>query len=102
MKVCVYGAGAVGGHIAARLAAGDTDISLGARGEQLSAIRQRGLVEETHDGRLLSYPVVTDRSDDLGPQDVVIFAVKAPAIAESISSLLSHDGLALFVINGTP
>ncbi|MDT0321911.1 ketopantoate reductase family protein [Streptomyces millisiae] len=105
MKICVYGAGAVGGHIAGRLAGGRAEVSLIARGEQLAAIRQHGLRVETRDGELVSHPVATDRPGDLEPQDVVIVAVKAPAlptIAEHVGSLLHQDGLALFVTNGIP
>ena len=106
MKICVYGAGAVGGHIAGRLAAaGQTEISLIARGEQLAAIRQNGLRVETREGTVVSRPVATDRPADLGPQDIVIVAVKAPAlpgIAEHIGSLLHKDSLVLFVMNGIP
>jgi 2-dehydropantoate 2-reductase len=106
MKVCIYGAGAVGGHIAGRLgAAGRAEVSLIARGEQLAAVRQNGLRVETRDGVLVSHPSATDRPGELEPQDVVIVAVKAPAlpaIAEHIGSLLHQDGLALFILNGIP
>jgi 2-dehydropantoate 2-reductase len=56
MKVCIYGAGAVGGHLGARLAAaGQHEISVIARGPQLAAIKQRGLTvsrgDEVHSGR---------------------------------------------------
>ncbi|MET3934693.1 2-dehydropantoate 2-reductase [Arthrobacter sp. OAP107] len=105
MKICIYGAGAVGGHIAGRLAGSGAEVSLIARGEQLAAIRQNGLRVETRDGTLLSYPVATDRPSDLGPQDVVIVTVKAPAlptIAEGINSLLHENSLVLFVMNGIP
>jgi 2-dehydropantoate 2-reductase len=105
MKICVYGAGAVGGHIAGRLAAGHAEVSLIARGEQLAAIRQHGLRVETRDGKLVSHPVATNQPGDLEPQDIVIVAVKAPAlpaIAEHIGSLLRQDSLALFVMNGIP
>ncbi|WP_190814819.1 ketopantoate reductase family protein [Saccharopolyspora pogona] len=105
MKICVYGAGAVGGHLAGRLAASQAEVSLIARGEQLAAIQRHGLRVETRDGELVSHPVATDRPGDLEPQDIVIVAVKAPAlptIAEHIGSLLRQDGLALFVMNGIP
>lgn len=105
MKICIYGAGAVGGHIAGRLAGSHAEVSLIARGEQLAAIRQNGLRVETRDGTLVSHPVATDRPGDLEPQDIVIVAVKAPAlptIAEDLSSLLHEDSLVLFVMNGVP
>jgi 2-dehydropantoate 2-reductase len=106
MKVCVYGAGAVGGHIAGRLGAtGAAEVSVIARGSQLTAITQDGLRVETQDGVLVSHPSATDRPGDLEPQDVVVVAVKAPAlpaIAGHLGALLHPDGLALFVLNGIP
>lgn len=105
MKICVYGAGAVGGHIAGRLASSSAVVSLIARGESLAAIRENGLRVETRDGTLLSHPLATDRPEQLGPQDVVVVAVKAPAlpsVAEKLAPLLASDGLVLFVTNGVP
>lgn len=105
MKICVYGAGAVGGQIAGRLAEGQTEVSVIERGPQLEAIRAHGLRVETHERTLTSQPVATDQPDDLEPQDVVIVAVKAPilpSIAEGVSSLLHQDSLVLFVGNGLP
>jgi 2-dehydropantoate 2-reductase len=105
MKICVYGAGAVGGHIAGRLAAGQTEVSVIERGEQLDAIRKHGLRVETRERELVSHPFVTDRPDDLESQDVVIVAVKAPIlprIAEGVGSLLHQDSLVLVVGNGIP
>ena len=105
MKICVYGAGAVGGHIAGRLAAGQAEVSVIARGEQLAAIREHGLRVETRERELVSHPFATDRPGDLEPQDIVIVAVKAPTlptIAEDVGSLLHQDSLVLFVGNGIP
>lgn len=105
MKICVYGAGAVGGHIAGRLAGSQAEVTLIARGEQLAAIRQHGLRVETRDGNLISHPAATDQPGDLEPQDIVIVAVKAPSlptIAEHVASLLRRDSLVLFVMNGIP
>jgi 2-dehydropantoate 2-reductase len=105
MKICVYGAGAVGGHIAGRLAASQTEVSIIERGDQLDAIREHGLRVQTRDQTLQSHPVVTDQPSDLDAQDVVIVAVKAPIlpkIAEGVGSLLHHDSLVLFVGNGIP
>jgi 2-dehydropantoate 2-reductase len=107
MKVCIYGAGAVGGHLAARLAAaGHHEISVIARGLQLEAIKQRGLTvsrgDEVHSG----HPDhATDDPSSLAPQDVVIVSLKAQALPEaaaSIESLLAPDGVAVFATNGIP
>lgn len=105
MKICVYGAGAVGGHIAARLAESRTDVALVARGAHLTAIRQNGLRVETKDGLLHSYPTASDDPNDLGAQDVVIVTVKAPSlpqVAASITPLLGPDTPVIFVMNGIP
>ena len=107
MKICIYGAGAVGGHLAARLcAAGKHEISVITRGPQLEAIRQRGLTvsrgEEVHSGRPQH---ATDDPSTLSPQDVVIVALKAQALpdaAASIEALLAPEGVAVFATNGIP
>ena len=80
MKICVYGAGAVGGHIAGRLARTEAEVSVIARGEQLDAIREHGLRVETRDADADLPPGRHRPARDLGPQDVVIVAVKAPAL----------------------
>jgi 2-dehydropantoate 2-reductase len=107
MKVCIYGAGAVGGHLAARLcAAGQHEISVIARGPQLEAIKQRGLTvyrgDEIHSGHPNH---ATDDPRALAPQDIVIVSLKAQALpdaAASIASLLAPDGVAVFATNGIP
>jgi 2-dehydropantoate 2-reductase len=105
MRVCVYGAGAVGGHLAGRLAEGGASVSLIARGPHLAAIKASGLRVETTGGTLLSRPAATDDPRDLGPQDIVIVTVKAPAlpqVAESIAPLLHEDTVVIFAMNGIP
>src|SRR6185369_8822716 len=84
MKICVYGAGAVGGLIAARLARSGHEVSVLARGAHLEAIRARGLrvrdgatgAAEPHAVRAESDPAL------LGPQDYVVVAVKAQSLSE--------------------
>lgn len=105
MKVCVYGAGAVGGHLAARLAKGGAQVSVIARGSQLAAIKGSGLKVQTTEGLLHVHPVATESPADLGPQDVVIVSVKAPAlgqIALGLAPLLGEHTLVLFALNGIP
>lgn len=107
MKVCIYGAGAVGGHLAARLAAaGQHEISVIARGPQLEAIKKNGLTvsrgDEVHSGRP---DHATDDPRTLAPQDIVIVSLKAQALPEaaaSIEALLAPDGVAVFATNGIP
>jgi 2-dehydropantoate 2-reductase len=106
MKVCIYGAGAIGGFIGARLAlAGACRVSAVARGATLTALQQQGF-RLRQGGQLHSAPV--QASDDpaaLGPQDLVLIAVKAPAlgaVAQGIAPLLGPDTLVLPAMNGVP
>ena len=108
MKVCIFGAGAVGGHIATRLINANADeISLVARGAMLKAIRERGLTlrsngkEEIH----VKPKIATDDAATLPPQDVVLVTVKAHALsaaAPAIGKLLAPNGVAVFLLNGIP
>lgn len=105
MNICVYGAGAVGGHLAARLEKGGAHISLVARGPHLAAIQENGLRVETKDGVLHCHPVASDDPQSLGTQDVVIVAVKAPSlpqVATGIGPLLAPHTRIVFVMNGIP
>ena len=105
MKICVYGAGAIGCHVAARLVAGGAEVSVVARGAQLAAIRTEGLRIETPDGILTAHPRASDDPRDLGPQDAVLVTVKAPAltaVAEAIAPLLGPDTPVIFIMNGIP
>src|SRR3954463_9464500 len=97
MKVCIFGAGAVGGHIATRLVAANADeISIVARGAQLQAIRTRGLTLRTGGKEIHAKPTVaTDDPSTLPPQDVVLVGIKAtgalPAAASQIAKLLAPN-----------
>src|SRR3954464_9611885 len=79
---CIYGAGAIGGTIAARLARTDARVSIVARGETLVALKMHGL-RLISDGQIVEAHVqaVADPSE-LGPQDYLIIAVKAPSLPE--------------------
>lgn len=105
MRICVYGAGAIGGHLAARLALGGADVSLVARGAHLAAIQANGLRVHAHDGVHVSHPRASANPADLGKQDAVIVTVKAPAlpdVAAGIAPLLRDDTPVAFVMNGIP
>ena len=105
MKVCVYGAGAIGGQLAARLAKGGASVSVVARGAHLAAIRGNGLTLNAHDGTTHCRPAASDNPRDLGPQDAVIVTVKSPAlpaVAANIAPLLGFDTPVVFVMNGMP
>lgn len=104
MRVCVFGAGGIGGYLAVRLAAGGNPVSVVARGAHLAAIREKGLALEDRSGRRTVVEVAA--SDDpaaLGPQDLVIFAVKAHQLEAAIAHagpLMEGGAVALPILNG--
>jgi 2-dehydropantoate 2-reductase len=105
MKICVFGAGAIGGHLAVRLARGGADVSVVARGAQLAAIQQDGLKVVTADGELDAQVRASADTAELGLQDAVLVTVKAPAlpaVAATIAPLLGPDTPVAFVMNGIP
>ncbi len=105
MKVCIFGAGAIGGHLAGRLARGGADLSVVARGANLAAMRADGLVIRAADGDMHIRPRLAENPAELGPQDAVIVCTKVPAlgaVARAIAPLLRPDTPVAFVTNGIP
>ncbi len=105
MKVCVYGAGAVGGFYGVLLANSGNDVSAVARGATLEALRTRGWRLETEGEILVERVEASDEPNELGVQDLVIVAVKATAlrgVAERIDPLLGPDTVVLTAMNGVP
>ena len=81
MKVCIVGAGAIGGFIGTRLAAaGRAEVSAVARGATLAALQEHGWRLDTAQGRVTAPARASDRPEDLGVQDLVVIAVKGPAL----------------------
>ena len=105
MNICVVGAGAIGGWIAARLSLAGNDVSVVARGETVQAIDTEGLcITDGGDTRCVAVAAATDPSA-LGIHDVVVIAVKAPAlpmIARSLESLIGPDTRIVPMLNGVP
>jgi 2-dehydropantoate 2-reductase len=105
MRICIYGAGAVGGHLASRFAAAGEEVSLVARGANLAAIRARGLA--FHSGALHRVDRLNASADpaELGKQDAVIVAVKATgldAVASGLPALMGPETAVVFALNGIP
>jgi 2-dehydropantoate 2-reductase len=105
MKVCIYGAGAIGGFLGVMLSRADAEVSLVARGAQLAAIREKGLSlikdGETSVARL---PATNDPTE-LGPQDYVIIALKAHQaweVADDMRPLLGPETAVVTAQNGVP
>jgi len=104
-RICVFGAGSVGGYLAGYLAQGGAEVSVVARGAHLAAIRANGLTVETPDSSVNVKLRASDDPTDLGPQDAVIVTVKAPAlpaVAASITPLLKRHTAVAFPMNGIP
>ncbi|MCA1829436.1 MAG: 2-dehydropantoate 2-reductase [Myxococcales bacterium] len=105
MKVCVYGAGAIGGFIGARLALAGEDVSLIARGPHLKAMQQNGLKLISEGKTSVVKLRCTDDARELGPQDYVILSVKAHglrSIADPVQHLLGERTALVPTINGVP
>jgi 2-dehydropantoate 2-reductase len=113
MKACIYGAGAIGGWIGAALARAGVTPSVVARGATLGALRHEGLSlvrgapgGTDEDGTRERFAVeAVDDPAALGVQDLVVIAVKAPAlagVAERIAPLLGTDTVVLTAMNGVP
>lgn len=107
MKLCIYGAGAIGSHVAVRLtAARAAEVSVVARGAQLQAIRARGLTLCRGGRETTIVPAAaTDDPATLPPQDLVVVTLKAYAVpgeAGRLAGLLAPGAAALFVLNGIP
>jgi len=107
MKICIVGAGAVGGFLGTRLAAaGEAAVSALARGDTLAALRSMGWRLQ-QGGQLLRAPLARAAEDprELGPQDLIIIAVKGPALPElapTLTPLLGPRTIVLPAMNGVP
>lgn len=105
MRICIFGAGAIGGFIAGYLARAGLDVSVVARGAHLAAIRAGGLTVEAPDERFTGHVLATDRPEELGPQDAVLVTVKAPALPQAVAQmapLLGAETPVAFLTNGVP
>jgi 2-dehydropantoate 2-reductase len=105
VKICIYGAGAIGGFIGARLARAGEEVSLIARGPHLEAMKARGLRLLSAEGEFTVRPRCTADPAELGPQDYVVLALKAPAVAgivDRMQPLLGPKTAVVMAVNGMP
>ena len=106
MRLTIFGAGAIGGTVAARLAAHDAgDVSIIARGDHLATIRDHGLRVRSGEGELLAPVRATDDAASLGTQDYVFIALKAHSVAPALPEILPLTGPETAVVtlqNGIP
>ena len=105
MKICIYGAGAIGGYMGAELARSGADVSLIARGPHLAAMRKNGLKLRIGDEEHVTHPVCTDDPADLGPQDFIIVTLKAHSVSgvvDAMQPLLGDNTAMVTAVNGVP
>src|SRR5260221_14520654 len=105
MQICIYGAGAIGGYMGVRLARAGAEVSLVARGAHLAAMRRNGIKLICDDGEHVAQLRCTDDPAELGPQDLVIIALKAHSIAAAVPAmrpLIGDDTAILTAVNGIP
>lgn len=106
MRICVFGAGAIGGLLAARLARkGDVEVTIIARGPHLAAMQQNGLTLISGEERFTVHPRCVASAEEAGPQDYVIVTLKAnalPGAARQMQPLLGPDTAIVSAVNGIP
>ena len=105
MRICVFGAGAVGGHFAAQLAAVGHDVSVIARGAHLEAMRRNGLTLVKGERRITARVRAAARPEEIGRVDCVLVTLKATglgALADGVGPLLAPDTGVVFAQNGIP
>ncbi len=105
MKTCIYGAGAIGGWLGVRLAQAGGEVSMVARGATLAALRRDGLSLIANNQRVSVPVTVSADPSELGVQQLVVVAVKAPSlasVAQHIAPLLGPQTMVLVAMNGVP
>lgn len=103
MKICIYGAGVIGGLLASSLIKAGHEVSAIARGAQLEALRDKGLTVITPAGTATYRLPVSASPADFGPQDLILITTKTPAlddVAKSIAPLLGPQTMVGFAVNG--
>jgi 2-dehydropantoate 2-reductase len=105
MRICIFGAGAVGSHFAVRLALAGHEVSCVMRGAHLEAVRANGLTLRVAGAEFSADVKASDDPAELGPQDVVISTLKANGLVSLVTGLpplLRDDTAVVFAQNGIP
>ncbi|MBX6372807.1 MAG: 2-dehydropantoate 2-reductase [Acetobacteraceae bacterium] len=107
MKICIFGAGAIGGLMAARLAQkGDAEVTVIARGPHLAAMQAKGLKLISEGGQeIVVHPRCVASAEEAGPQDYVVVTLKAhslPSAARQMQPLLGPQTAIVSAVNGIP
>jgi 2-dehydropantoate 2-reductase len=105
MRICIFGAGAVGSHFAVRLMLSGHDVSCVMRGPHLGAVRTKGLTLRVGEAEFTARVKASDDPAALGPQDIVISTLKATSLESLVAGLpplLNDDTAVVFAQNGIP
>jgi 2-dehydropantoate 2-reductase len=105
MKICIYGAGAIGGYLGAGLALNGADVTLIARGPHLAVMQEHGLKLIKDGEERVANVTATDDPAEAGPQDYVIVTLKAhsvPPIADQFAPLFHDETAVVWGVNGIP
>ena len=105
MKICIYGAGAIGGYLGAKLTEIGADVTLIARGPHYEAIRQDGLRLRKDGKELVVYPRCVDTAEKAGKQDYIFVTLKAhsvPGCLDAFEVLMKDDTSFVWGVNGIP
>lgn len=104
-RICIYGAGAIGGYLGVHLARIGVDTTLIARGPHLDAMRSQGVRLVSEGQEQVAHPFCTDDPAEAGLQDYVFVTLKAPAVSavvEKMQPLLGPDTAVVWCVNGLP
>jgi 2-dehydropantoate 2-reductase len=105
MRICIYGAGAIGGSLGVQLALAGEDVTLIARGPHLDAMRRNGVRLLIDGAERAAHPLCTDDPAAAGVQDFVIITLKAhsvPAIVDAMQPLFGPETAVVWAVNGVP
>jgi 2-dehydropantoate 2-reductase len=106
LKICVFGAGAIGGLMAAKLAMrGEAEVTVIARGPHLAAMQAQGLRLRSEGAELVAHPRCVATAAEAGPQDYVVVTLKAhslPSAAPQMQPLLGPETAIVSAVNGVP
>jgi 2-dehydropantoate 2-reductase len=105
MRICIFGAGAIGGYLGALLHQAGAEVGLVARGDHLAAMRRSGLTLRTEDKEITVHPPCTDDPAEFGPQEYVFVCLKAhsvPGVVDAMRPLLGPATAVVTAVNGIP
>lgn len=105
MRICIYGAGAIGAGLGVQLSLAGQDVTLIARGPHLAAMQKNGVKLLIDGEERVAHPRCIENPADAGPQDYIIITLKAhslPGIADTIKSMLDPDTAVVTGVNGIP